>query len=174
MTPLATAAELNTHLQRTVPADQAELALAGSSGAVRAYCRWGISSATETLYADGDGASMITLPTLLLTDVTEIRVENVPVDLVTLPYPIWSRNGQIFYGGLWTKHAKVEVDCTHGFDPVPDLVRLVVLSLAARAIANPEGTISARVGSVQRTWATSNGQNDMTELHMRLLDQYRI
>lgn len=174
MAPLATAAELNTHLQRTVPGAQADLALAGASGAVRAYCRWGIDRATETLYGDGDGGSMLTLPTLHLVDVTEIRVDGEVVDLAVAPAPIWSRRGQIFRRTLWPVNAKVEVDCEHGFDPVPDLVRLVTLTLAAQILGNPDGVTSVRVGSVQRTWATSNGQNHMTDLHMRLLDNYRI
>jgi len=168
MAPLATAAELNTYLQRTVPGPLAELLLASASGAVRAYCRWDISRATETLHAVGDGGVIVTLPTLHLVDVDEIRIDTVAQNLVD-PRVVWSRTGQLYTSTYWPTFAKIEVDCTHGFDPVPDLVRLVTLTMAARALNNPEGLKAATTGAVTRQWDTS-----MTDLHMRLLDQYRL
>lgn len=168
MAPLATASELNTYLQRTVPGPLADLLLASASGAVRAYCRWDISLATETLYAIGDGTRLLSLPTLHLIEVDTITIDGVEADM-TDPKIIWSRTGQLYIWGTWTSLAKVEVTCTHGWDPVPDLVRLVTLTMAARALNNPEGLKTATTGAVTRQWDTS-----MTDLHMRLLDHYRL
>lgn len=174
MDPLATAADLNLHLQRTVPDDLAALLLAGASGAVRAYCRWNISRTTETFDVIGDGRAFITLPTLRLRDVTEIRVDGIPVDLATAsPAPIWSAQGQIYWGALWARNAKLQIDVDHGYDAaeMPDLIRLVVLTLAGRQLNNPDGVKRATTGQVTREYFAGA---DLTELHMRLLDQYRI
>lgn len=178
MAPLATVGELETHLQRTFDDQgQADMALALASGAVRAYCGWELARETTTFQVDGQGGTILTLPTLELIDVLEIRIAD-EVQALNLPVTdygriTWWRKGQLYRHAGWPARSVIEVDCIHGYDPVPDLVKLVTLDLAARTISNPEGLVSATSGQVSRTWASSGSQT-MSALHERLLDRYTL
>lgn len=177
MDPLATIGELEAHLQRTVDAASANLALALASGAVRAYCGWDLAAEETTLLAYGDDTPILTLPTLHLLDVTAIRIDGAEVDLsipVTDGRPSWSRKGQIFRAAGWPRFAEVEVDLVHGYDVIPDLIKLVTLDVAAVSIVNPENLVSAVTGHVSRTWARPGDDNRLTALHQRLLERFRL
>lgn len=175
MAALATVPELETHLKRDVDDAQAQQLLDLSSGAVRAYCGWNITREDTTFQVDGDGSPLLSLPTLYLLDLIELRVDTVPVDLTTWDRPMWSRKGQIYKKqGGWTPRAVIEADVTHGFDPAPDLVKLCTLDMAARQLNNPLGLVSATTGQVTRTWGTGTVTSTLSPLHEKLLDRYRL
>jgi len=180
MPPLATVGELETHLQRTFDDQgQAEQALVLASGAVRAFCGWELARENTTFQVDGQGSNILTLPTLELIDVTDIRIDGVSqaLDLPVTDYGriTWWRKGQLFRHAGWPARAVIEVDCLHGYDPIPDLIKLVTLDLAAVNLSNPEGLVSATVGQVSKTWASgSSGSRTMSALHERLLDRYTL
>jgi hypothetical protein len=177
MLPLADVSELETHLGRTLDPDQAEQALVLASGAVRAYCGWDLARESTTMYTEGPfpSSSLITLPTLELLDVVEIRGgDGTVIDPADYPYS-FARKGQVW--GYWVPRQQYELDVLHGYDPVPDVLKLVTLDLSARSLANPEQLISATVGQVSRTWGggtTGTGGTSMTALHENLLDRYRL
>ena len=80
----------------------------------------------------------------------------------------WSATGQLVTHERWPRRPRcVEVDAVHGYDPVPDAVRAVTLTLAAREIANPERLRSASVGTVTRAY-------HMDDIDMSRLAPYRI
>lgn len=164
--PFAGADELNHHLQYTVDPDVAALALAGASGSVRAYCGWNLSRESTTLTGEGGGGSLLTLPTLYLVSVDAARVNGAVIDLADV---VVSRRGQLRRTSLWPMDSTVDVDCVHGYDETPDVVRLVTLTLAARIVNNPENAKAATVGTVTRTYDAS-----MSALDMRLLDPFRL
>lgn len=164
--PFADAAELDVLLQYAAPPTASELALAGASGAVRSYCGWVLSRESAVLTAEGAGGVLLDLPTLHLVSVDSILVNGEAVDLDTV---IVTRRGQLVRPAYWPNDAKVEVDCVHGYDPIPDVVKLVTLTLAARILTNPEGAKSASVGSVSRSFDTR-----LSQLDMRLVDPYRL
>jgi hypothetical protein len=180
MPALANRGELEAHLNRTFdPEDEvrADMALDLASGAVRAYCGWELAREAVTFQVDGEGGNVLTLPTLELIDVLEIRIAD---DVQTLGLPLtdygritWWRKGQLYRHAGWPTHTVIEVDVIHGYDPVPDLIKLVTLDMAARTLSNPEGLVSATTGQVSKTWASSSTQA-LTALHFRLLDRYRI
>lgn len=174
MDPLATQSELETHLQRDVEEAGAELALALASGAVRAFCGWDLARETATLQADGDGSPILSLPTLHLVDVTAVTVDDVEVDLNLLDRDriVWSKKGQLYRASGWPRFCVVSADVVHGYDPVPDLVKLVTLDLAARRLSNPEALVSATVSSVTKTWASSGSGPTLSSLHERLLERF--
>lgn len=173
MDPLATLGELENHLQRPLDPAQGAQALQLASGAVRAFCKWDLSLETTTLVAEATGWMVLTLPTLNLVDVTEVRVDGTAVDM-TPTVLSWSRRGQLFRpGDYWPRWSQVEVDCTHGYSPIPDLLKLVTLDLGARIIANPEQLISASTGRVSRTWSGGDGPA-LSPLHERLLHRYSL
>lgn len=176
MEPLATSRELELHLQRDLAnPEAAELALALASGAVRAYCGWNLARETTTFEVDGDDSQVLTLPTLHLHDLIEFKNNNVVVAHGDGRYPLWSRKGQLYRIQGWPRHMSFQATVIHGYDPLPDLVKLVTLDLAARSMSNPEGLVSATVGPVSRTWASSGSDpTHLSTLHTRLLDRYSI
>lgn len=188
MAALATVGELETHLGRSVDDVQAQQMLDLSSAAVRAYCGWNVTREDTTFYFEGNGTGSVSLPTLELIEVHQVRANGAVLDTTKWPI-IWSRKGQGSIGrwhgnpgqwqgsiGGWPRGVQYAVDLTHGYDPVPDLLKLVTLDLAARQISNPQSLVSATVGQVSRTWATgSTGDPQaMSSLHERLLDRYRL
>lgn len=177
MDPLATVGELETHLQRPLDPDRAALAVQLASGAVRAYCGWDLSLSTAaTLQVPGNGTIVLTLPTLRLHDVSKVVINGVEVPVTPLDLS-WTQRGQLIRLAGWPNLATIEVTCEHGYYDIPDLIKLVVLENAARAIANPEGLTSATVGAVTRTWRTGalGGQpGGLSALDQRLLDRYSI
>lgn len=175
MLPLATVGELETHLQRPMDPDVALQALQLASGAVRAFCKWDVSrTPADTLQAEGNATMVLTLPTLHLNAVSAVRVNGVSID-ITSPALSWSRRGQLYRPFGWAKFAQIDVDCDHGYDPVPDLVKMCVLDMAARQGSNPQGLASATVGSVSQTYATAGSSDStLTALHERLLDRYSL
>lgn len=170
MEALATVGELETHLQRTLENDQAELALELASGAVRAYCRWDLSREHTTMYVEGSGTTLLSLPTLELIAVDEVRADGVVLNPVDCPYS-YGRKGQLW--GSWAPRVQYEFDVEHGYDPLPDVLKLVTLDVATRNLTNPEGLTAATTGQVSRTWGgrTAGG---MSSLHERLLDRYSL
>jgi hypothetical protein len=171
MEPLATVGELELHLQRDVDATTGQLAVTLASGAVRAYCGWDLARETTTFYITSDGGQLLTLPTLHLLSVDDVRAAGRTLDATTWPYS-YSRKGQMW--GTWARGVEYEIDVVHGYEPIPDLVKLVVLDLASKQLNNPEGLTSATVGQVSKTWATSAPPSAMSSLHERLLDRYSL
>jgi hypothetical protein len=169
MDPLVTVGELEIHLQRTVEPDVGELAVTLASGAVRAYCGWDLARETTTFHIVSDGGKLLTLPTLHLLSVDEVRAGTDVVDAAVWPYS-YSQKGQIW--GYWARGVEYQLDVVHGYEPIPDLIKLVTLDVAARHLNNPEGLTSAATSSVSRTWAT--GSKTMSTLHERLLDRYAL
>lgn len=169
MAALATPLELASHLQiERLDLATANLALAGASGAVRSYCGWTVLRATETLTVDGEGSRVLTLPTLHLASVDEVRIDGLALDPDGAQPTVHPR-GQLIWANTWPALSKIEVDCEHGFEATPDVVRLVTLTLAARIFNNPDHVKTASVGTVTRTYDAN-----LTALDMRLLDPYRL
>lgn len=97
--------------------------------AVVAYCGWHIApSISETLQVEGDGGRVLLLPSLHVTNVTEVRDES--GNVVTG----WKarRNGVL--RGCWKAEELYEVDVTHGYDAMPDEVEEIIAKLDAEGI----------------------------------------
>ncbi len=173
MEPLASVEELRTHLQSDIGEEIAALALAGASGFVRDYCRWHVApvEADVTFTLDGNGRAVLTLPTLRLGAVDEVRVGGVVVTDYTA-----SRRGQLYRSAGWYAGWNgIEVDVAeHGYDSTPEGVRAVVLTLASRAVVNPEGLRSRTVGAVSKSFVYETMRGDLTELQAAQLAAYRL
>lgn len=165
MDPLVTSEDLAAYLQRDLDRSSAELAVAGASGAVRGYCRWDLAHTEETFVVDGSGGRLLTLPTLRLVSVEEIRVDGAPLDAGTYT---WSAGGQLHRDAGWPRRFRaVEVDCHHGYAPIPDEVCFVALDCAAHVYANPEHISTSAVGAVSLSY-------DFRPVDMARLDPYRL
>jgi hypothetical protein len=179
MAAFATAAELQTHLQRLVDPAVADLAIANATSAAQAYCGWALAREEATFQLEGDGGSRLTLPTLYLHAVDEVRVGDLVMAGLDLSGVVAYKKGQLYRPEGWPLHSIVEVDCEHGYDPLPDVLKLVVLDVATRSVSNPEALSAATVGAVSRVWGSSSrpGAADdsaLSALHMRLLDAYSL
>lgn len=168
MAPLVTDEQLASYLQRDLDRATADLAVAGASGLVRDYCRWDIyPQADVTFTVDGSGTSVLLLPTLKLVAVEEVRVLGEVIDPDDYE---WSESGLLVRAAGWPARLRaVDVDCTHGYDPVPDTVALVTCAVAARYYANPERLRAKAVGGVSRTYG-----DGLADLEMALLAAYRL
>jgi len=106
----------------------------------------------EESVLDGQGTSVVNLPTWPVTDVTTVEVDGEPVTDFT-----WSRNGVLQRtNGVWPQGRRnVRTVATYGFAPdkVPEAIRTVTLQVAVEAQANPlslnsfsDGQVSAGFG----------------------------
>jgi hypothetical protein len=165
MDPLVTAEDLASYLQRDLDRSTADLAVAGASGAVRGWCLWDLSAAEVTFTVDGSGSRVLALPTLHLESVEEVRVDGEVIDPSGYT---WSAGGLLERAAGWPRRFRaVDVDCHHGYDPIPDLLRLVSLERAARQYDNPQRLASKSVGGVSQSY-------ELTELEMAQLGPYRL
>lgn len=159
---LAGSDDLSYYLQAPVDYGSALLALQNASGVVRSFCRWQITPVyTETLTLDSEDGSILQLPALVVSNVSQVTVDGLPITDFT-----WSGDGMIararnaypMYdtqidgftsGGFPSGFRRITVTYTGGYDVVPDEIRAVVLSAAARQYANPQGLMEAVVGGIR-------------------------
>jgi hypothetical protein len=174
MDPLVTVEELASYLQSgTVDRATAELVVAGASGMVRAYCGWIISREETTFTLDGSGHTLLALPTLNLVEVTEVRIDGIVIDAYDPEAASewqyrWSAAGVLDRPVGWPRRFRcVEADVVHGYDPVPDLVKLVTLARAGCDYDNPERLTVRAVGAISRSY-------DLSGLETAQLDMFRL
>jgi hypothetical protein len=119
---------------------------------VRSYCGWHVSpSATDTVTVMGSGRPSILLPSLYVTAVTSV-VEN-GTTLTTDDY-VWDASGIIGRVDVpWTAPSNaVTVTFTHGYDQADDFAA-VILAVASRAQASPDGVVRRQAGLVSETYS---------------------
>jgi hypothetical protein len=162
--PLATPAELRLWLGLPDDATEelsdpaAELLIAGVSRQVLAYTRRSsFTTSTSTVRVAGTGSSTLILPGWPVSAVTAV-VEDpdgaAPGELVD--YVEWSEDGvlELLSGGRWAARRRFyEITFEHGYAEVPEDVRNLVLRVAARAFANPEGLATEGVGGYNAGFA---------------------
>jgi hypothetical protein len=167
MDPLITPEELSGYLQKEIDRYSAELAVRGASGVIRGICGWNLTRATETLTADCTGGVVIKLPTLRVNDVTAVRLDGNPVDPDDCS---WTTAGVLIARTCWpTGLHHVTADVDHGYDPIPDDVRIVGCAIASRMYSNPEGLFSRTAGESTRTFGKT-----VSDLEMRLISRYAL
>jgi hypothetical protein len=161
--PLITVDDLKTYLQADVPAEAAELAAATASGVVRGYCGWHIApQETTTFIVDGNGTAILTLPTLRLTAVDKVRVNDEVWDAESYR---WQARGQLLHIPRWPAGmANIEVDATHGYTDTPDAIRAVALAIAAGTVDNPTGRSVIQVGLVRSEYDAKLSQLQYAQL----------
>lgn len=141
---LVTATELDAYLS-----GDSDTALGLAEAAVRAYCGWHVAPVkSETVTAWGAGDGVILVPSLHVVSVESVTVDGEPVTDFT-----WREHGTM-HGRCW--RGRVEVSLIHGFDqgsPAYQVVRGLILAIAARAKASPNGVMRAQVGQISETYS---------------------
>lgn len=144
---------------------------------VRSWCGWHIApSRTEDLTVDGPGGFSVVLPTLYLTDVTQVTEDG---DVVDDSFYYWSQAGFLRCVGdsvsghlwRWTDHPRgLVVSVVHGYPEVPAEVTRVVQALADRLDKNPSGLLSKTVGPFSETYSGDG----LFGMEMDALAKYRL
>ncbi|WP_018350951.1 hypothetical protein [Longispora albida] len=171
MAGLVTVAQWPDYTTAPVPANAAALLLVASTE-VRGYCGWNISAEPDaSAVLDGDGSMILLLPTLLLTAVHTVKVDGIPVT----DYE-WSAAGVLRRRAGWPDQFRaVEVTFGHGYDPVPDDVAAMVVSVAARHAATPAAYRQEAIGAYSYTTAASTpGTPALEPVERLVLDRYRL
>lgn len=171
---LATGEELAAFRQPAeTPLDKAAVAVAIASGIVRAYCGWRIDFARESFTVDGNPTRLLVVPTLRLTDVSAVTVDGVA--LVDGTDFTWSGSGLLWTTSAWTGPARsVVVDVEHGYDPVPDEVRGVVLAVAARSLVSPSGETRLSTGPFSVAYGATGAAFSLLDSEKDALNPYRL
>lgn len=179
MEPLVTPEAFSAWTGGRVPVSDPRLAplLEGATRAVRRYCGWHIAPLLpETLTIDGTGGRLLTIPTLRMTNVDEVKVlgDVLPTDAYD-----WSELGNIeLRHGRWPRRfrsitAKVE----HGFDTAPDVAQ-IIMQVCAAAISSPMGATREQAGQVSVTWGltapNTAGGMSLLQRDLEILDLYRV
>ena len=118
------------------------LTLAAASQAVRNYCGWHIAP-NYTCKAKRPFASVISLPALIVTHVTSVKVDGYSVAV-----PRWQRFGTIELQG---SGCEVEVEYEAGLTGDP-LLAQVVAQVASNSLAAPMGVKEEHAGNVGITY----------------------
>lgn len=197
-TPLATQADLEAALQRTLDATQAAMALRRASARVRKYCRQQFTIVeNETVTLPGS-SRVLRLPQrpLILDDTHPLTVVELfgltDVEYTALEGRDYTRigteltRGEAWWAptrlmgwpwmrpqGIWAQ--RVRVTYSHGYIEVPDDVVDVVLDLAAMAMTNPQGLRSESIDDYSRTFAAEMiGGPQLSAEHKEALRPYRV
>lgn len=172
MDPLILPAELSVYLRRSVEPAAAAQAVSTASGLIRDYCGWPISYQAETFIVDGSETNILNLPTMHLVAVDAVRIHGIDVQDFE-----WSARGTLYRAWGWPPEFRgVQVDCTHGYQQIPDAVRVVAFGLAAAYVLNPGGVLASKtVGAVTHTYRReSQPGGPLTELQAFQLSGYRL
>jgi len=122
---------------------------------VRSYCGWHVApSITETVSVAGSGVGSIALPSLWVTDVSAVVEDG--TSLLSTDF-VWDPAGIVGRLGVpWTTPDKVvTVTFTHGHARAEDF-EAVVMAIAARAEASPDGVVRRQVGLVSETYSQTS------------------
>ncbi|MEU6710000.1 hypothetical protein ABZ897_00860 [Nonomuraea sp. NPDC046802] len=196
--PLASTADLESHLGRSLAPAAAELAIRRASGRVRSYTRQQISfQADDTIEMPG-GDRILRVPQrplvvdvarpLTVIEVGEFGAPDMPlvegVDFarlgneLTRGYPYHPRTRLLGWPwnrslGVWAP--TVRLTYSHGYITIPDDIVDVVLELATVNVTNVEGLRSESIDDYSRTYATETvGGAKLTADHKEALRSYRI
>jgi hypothetical protein len=169
--------------------------LAQAEAMVRSYCGWHIApNRDDTLTLDGDGGTVLVLPSLNVTEVLSVTVQGIVLDptdyawsqagfITRVPsyanswntgYTSWS-DGEWSGGWYWwwpDAPRSIVVELTHGYDPVPPEVSAVVQAIAGRLVDNPTGLEQQTVGPFTEKYGGAGSALGSAELGV--LSRYRL
>jgi hypothetical protein len=171
MAAFITTAELGSYLRRDVSEDElATIATDAACAVVRRHTGQELSGSDGTVsYVLRGTASSLLLPELPVVVVDEVRID----DEVTLDWRV-EENGIVSLTDLPSSSAEriVEVDYSHGYEAVPDDLRLVALTVAARIYE--QGTARQEsTGSSSITFSVA-ASTDLSSGEKAIVEKYRV
>lgn len=145
--------------------DETARMLAAVLAAARTYCRWPVTPAVtdDVVTLDGPGDQLLALPTMQLTDLTELTEDGVALDVDALlwqPAPAGRPVRATVYkpfGAYWSgRRGAITVTMTHGFDTAADFNAAVLDAVNRMAQAKSRvdpALIEKRVDDVDYRWS---------------------
>lgn len=139
----------------------------GVVSALRKRCGWHVfPERQDTIRVDGPGGWVLSLPTLRLVDLVDLRERGIALGSDEIQ---WSEIGLVKRNGPrpWTTDYRgIEVSIVHGFDDCADLIDSI-LTIAGRGGIRPLGETSIRVGERQTNY-------QVLESELATWDRYRL
>lgn len=143
-----------------------------AEGAVRAFCGWHVAPVIEeTIVLDGNGRSLLKLPTMRVEDVLSVKVDGSDVTGSVR----WSDAGMLEGVSFPRRFRSVEVTLRHGFEPGEVAGVLGVLQVAANRFETDPRIRSQSVGGASVSYAVSGGSglsHLLTEVERAALAPY--
>ena len=151
---IATVGDLEFWIGRIIDdTDAAQQAIDIASSIVITYCNHSIEQVSnDVIVLDGNGTNTLLLPAYPVTNVDSIEVDGEALDPDDYK---WSSKGWIkrVDGLLFPNQPGIiEVTYDHGYASVPDAIKGVVLSLAARINDGSSGIKQETIGSYSVTY----------------------
>lgn len=178
--PLATSADLEAYLQRSIDAGQAEMALRLASAVVRGYTGQQISFvASDVMVLEGGGPTVILPQRPVVVDednpITVVELAEYGRAALTMREDLTYRRYQDElrrYCGTWSP--RVQVTYSHGYATVPGDIVAAVLDIAGRSLTNPSGLRSVTIDDYSRTYASETfGGASLSAANKLTLANYR-
>ncbi|MFI6594992.1 hypothetical protein ACIBHX_02020 [Nonomuraea sp. NPDC050536] len=195
--PLATTADLEAYLGRTLPGAQAEVAIRRASARVRAYTRQTLSFVADDTIDMPGGDRVLNVPQrplvvdqthpLTVVELGDFGAPDLPMvegsdylrigNQLTRGHPFYVRTRVTGWPwsrvlGVWAP--RVRLTYSHGYQVIPDDIVDVVLELASVNVTNVDGLRSESIDDYSRTFATETvGGASMTRDHKDALRTYR-
>lgn len=156
--PFADAAQVEAYTKGKLKADDLRVqdAVAAVSRAIRRRAGWHIYPvvSAHTVVLDGNGGTVLALPTLQLVNLISITDNGLVLDPVA-DLHISRATGLVKKrsGAHWSHHyGAITAVMDHGEEEVPDLANLCV-KLAARGLASPMGATREQAGALSVNWS---------------------
>lgn len=147
---LASLDDLKVKVGGNPDVEKLQLSLDLASARFRGQTNNPISLTTETISLDTQGACRLVLPVVPVQSVQSVELFGQAIDFE------WSATGSIrFTQPLPDAYNALSVTYTHGYDPVPDDIRDVVLEQAAAIYNLLPGVMSYTVGAESRSYSTA-------------------
>lgn len=160
-----------------------------AQAAMVAYCGWDpttvVTAATVDL--DGDGTSVLFLPSLHVTDVTAVTVtlpdgSTYAAQIGTGSDVTWAENGTLIWRpeagsplGCWPEgQQNVAVTYSGGYSAVPADLAAALASLSARMPTIQTGMTQAKIGTAVITRGPTISEGALLLVEQMVFDRYRI
>jgi hypothetical protein len=153
--------------------DETERQLAAALAAARGYCGWHVTPVLvdQTITLDGPGGELLVLPTLKLTELSEVDEDGTELLLADLN---WSARGLIRKrnGLYWTSlFGAITVIFSHGYASADDFESVVLSAIERGAFSSDKGPTT--IGPFQYAGSLEDRML-FTDAERAVLDRYRL
>lgn len=154
--------------------DETQRQLDAALAAARSYCGWHVTPVLSDveLSLDGPGDRLLVLPTLKLTELSEVDEDGTELDLADLH---WSARGLIAKrnGAYWSAlFGSITVIFSHGYSSVPDFDSVVLSAIDRGGFST--GSDPRVIGPFQYTDALAPAGSAFTGMERMVLDRYSL
>lgn len=164
MAMFATPDDLSSHLGQPVDEARATIELESASAIIQAYCDASLTPVNgETVTVPLYSGHTANVPGYPVTSVDSVQVKDFSGSWQTLDGSNynWDAAGSVWLTLPWWKiepaikpYGYVQVTYSYGYAIVPDAVKAVCLSLAARTYVNPYGVLQQNTGGVSYSYGS--------------------